>query len=333
MAKFPNLGAVAIGRNEGERLKQCLQSIIPQVVYIVYVDSGSSDGSLEFANSLGVATVALDDFAPFTAARARNAGFERLLEINPNLEFIQFVDGDCELVAGWLRHATEALQSDPKLAVVCGRRREKFPYATLYNLLCELEWDIPAGNVKESTGDALMRTIAVKQVNGYNDRLIAGEDPELCIRLRQAGWKILRLNSEMTLHDADMTHFKQWWKRSQRAGYAFAEGAWMYGQSPEKHWLKESRKIWLWGLGIPSLVVIGIAVVGSWGLLLLLGYLVSLGKTFHFYSSYGWSFREKLLYSAFCVFAKLPQVLGQLQFHVNRLLGRKALLIEYKLPD
>lgn len=326
-----SVGIVIIGRNEGKRLERSLSSAIGKTPYLVYVDSGSADGSSEWVRSQGVETVELDSSAPFTAARARNAGFCRLLEIVPNLEFVQFIDGDCELAENWLTLALEASQSSARIGVVCGRRREKFPHASLYNLLCDLEWDTPAGEVKESTGDALMRVSAFQSVNGYNPTLIAGEDPELCLRLRRQRWKILRLSAEMVRHDAEITRFGQWWKRSQRAGYSYAEGAWMYARSPERHYVRESQRIWLWGLWLPVISLLGIFWTGGWSLLLLLGYLALSLKTFLHYRTFSWDFRESFLYSSFCVLAKFPQVQGQIQFHRKRLLGLAPSLIEYKM--
>ncbi|MDJ0556394.1 MAG: glycosyltransferase family A protein [Microcoleaceae cyanobacterium MO_207.B10] len=328
--KPTNIGVVAIGRNEGDRLKRCLHSIIQQTDWIIYVDSGSTDDSPQLARSLGIETVELDFSVPFTAARARNAGFEKLLEIYPDIEFVQFIDGDCELAESWLSQAIEAFQPQPQLGVICGRRREQFPHASIYNLLCELEWDIPSGEVKSSMGDALMRVTAFAEVNGYNPSLIAGEDPELGIRLRQQGWKILRLSADMTYHDAQITRFSQWWKRSVRGGYAYAEGASMYGNTPEKHWVKESRRVWLWGLCLPLLFLVGIGCIGRWSFLLLIGYIIQLAKIFRFYQSYSWNLRDNLLYSGFCVLAKFPELLGQIKFHRNRLLKQQSVLIEYK---
>ena len=83
------VGVVAIGRNEGERLRRCLQSLDPRAQPVVYVDSGSSDGSPKLARSMHVDGVDLDLDIPFTAARARNAGFEQLLKIAPEIEFVQ----------------------------------------------------------------------------------------------------------------------------------------------------------------------------------------------------------------------------------------------------
>src|SRR5688572_27955639 len=129
-------GVVAIGRNEGERLRKCLESVARTSAAVVYVDSGSTDGSAAMARAMSVSVVDLDQSRPFTAARARNEGFERLIEIARDLEFVQFVDGDCEVIAGWIENAERALASDPKLAVVCGRRRERHPDASVYNRLC-----------------------------------------------------------------------------------------------------------------------------------------------------------------------------------------------------
>src|SRR5689334_13166902 len=201
------VGLVAIGRNEGERLRRCLASAIGRGLRIVYVDSGSTDGSVTLARSLGVDVVELDLSIPFTAARARNAGFEHLLRACPDLEFVQFVDGDCEIVDGWLTKAEEFLREHPEFAVVTGRRRERFPGASVYNRICDIEWHTPVGEMHWCGGDTMMRASALRQVNGFDPAFIAGEEPELCVRLRDKGWKIYRLDAEMTSHDADMHHF------------------------------------------------------------------------------------------------------------------------------
>lgn len=326
-----DVGIVAIGRNEGERLRRCLLSLVEFSSYIVYVDSGSTDESMEVARSLSVNVVDLDLSIPFTAARARNTGFEHLLKVNPNIQFVQFVDGDCEVVQGWLEEAYRQLQTHPEIAVVCGRRREKFPENSIYNRLCDLEWDSAIGESKYCGGDAMMRVSALRQVGGYNPNLIAGEEPELCVRLRQQGWKIWRINAEMTLHDAQMLVFPQWWKRNIRGGHAYAEGAYLHGKSPERHWLKDSRSIWLWGFIIPLLSLSLVVLTHGWSLMLLLGYPLLTYRIYKNKSQEGLSNQDAFLYAIFCVIGKFPQLQGQIQFHVNRFLGKQNRLIEYKL--
>ena len=153
MLHLKRIGLVVIGRNEGERLRQCLLSGIGKVAHIVYVDSGSTDGSIELARALGVDVVELDLSTPFTAARARNAGFAHLLQKDAQLEFVQFVDGDCEVVEGWIGSALAQLEAQSDVAVVCGRRRERFPEQSIYNRLCDMEWDTPIGEAKACGGD------------------------------------------------------------------------------------------------------------------------------------------------------------------------------------
>lgn len=206
-----NTGLVAIGRNEGERLRACLESVLNELEHIVYVDSGSTDGSVELAKSMGVCVVELDMSLNFTAARARNAGWRALLEQMPDVDCVQFVDGDCVIERGWLHAAREFLAVNQDYAVVGGRLRERFPENSIYNYMCDLEWDTPVGEAKSCGGISMMRLDALKSIGGFRSELIAGEEPELCVRLRKAGWKIYRLQDNMAWHDAAMTRFGQWW--------------------------------------------------------------------------------------------------------------------------
>jgi glycosyltransferase involved in cell wall biosynthesis len=321
------IGVVVIGRNEGQRLERCLQSLVGRADQLVYVDSGSTDGSVQLARRLGVEVVALDMTQPFTAARARNEGFACLQGIVPGIRHVQFVDGDCEVDAGWLGKAQAFLDQHPDVAVVCGRRRERFPQRSVYNLLCDLEWDTPVGEAKACGGDALMRVDAFMAVSGFRPELIAGEEPELCVRLRAGGWKVWRLADEMTLHDAAMTRFGQWWRRSLRAGYAYAEGAYLHGQTPERHWLRESRRAWLWGLQLPLAILVLSLVSGGWGLWLLLVYPLQIVRLARRGER---STRENWWQAVFLVLGKFPEMLGQAKFLLNRYAAGKALLIEYK---
>jgi GT2 family glycosyltransferase len=325
-ALLDDVAVVAIGRNEGERFRRCLQSVLPNCPHVAYVDSGSTDGSAEFAKAEGAEVVVLDTGAPFTAARARNAGLQRVLAAMPGTAFIQFVDGDCEIEDGWLAEARAYLSAHPDVAVVFGRRRERFPDASIYNLICDLEWQAPRGKALYCGGDAMFRVDALRQVGGYRPDLIAGEEPELCVRLRQKGWAIQSLGSPMTLHDAAMTRFSQWWRRSMRAGYAFAQGAHIHGAPPERHWVREARRGLIWGLGLPA-AILGAALVTPWALLLVGVYPAQVARLY---------LRQRagepgaLRISAFQVLGKLPEALGQLRFWWNHLTRREAHLIEYK---
>ncbi|MES2541484.1 MAG: glycosyltransferase [Pseudomonadota bacterium] len=313
------IGAVIIGRNEGARLVACLASFPDWVRPLVYVDSGSTDGSAATARAAGAEVVALDMALPFTAARARNAGFARLRELGAP-EFVQFVDGDCRIQPGWPEAADAFLSARPDAAVVCGRRREIHPEASIWNRLCDAEWDTPPGPAKACGGDALMRVAAVAEVGGYDPGLIAGEEPELCVRLRRAGWEVWRIDQEMTLHDAAMKRIGQWWKRTRRGGHAFAEGAAMHGAPPERHWVAETRRAVLWGAVLPLVILLGLVVTPWAGVLLLLYPLQVLRLS----RRLGW---ER---AAFLVLGKFPEAQGVLEYNLNRVRRRRAVLIEYK---
>ena len=229
------------------------------------MDSGSSDDSVSWALSQGIDVVQLDEGTPFTAARAHATGFRHLRKTAPEIAFCQFIDGDCISIISGRKNALGYLATRPNLAAVCGRRREKCPEKSVYNGLCDREWDTPIGEARYFGGDVMMRVAALDQVGGYRDDLIAGEEPELCVRLRGADWVLWRLSSEMTLHDANMTSFTQWWRRTVRSGYAFAQGAHLHGAPPERHWLWESRRAWLWGTWLPALCLTMSAALWPWG--------------------------------------------------------------------
>lgn len=320
-------GVVVIGRNEGERLEKCLDSVIGLAGRVIYVDSGSTDGSVAMARAKGVVVVDLDMSIPFTAARARNEGFRRLRALAPDLAYVQFVDGDCEVTDGWLGKAATFLDHRKDVAVVCGRLREKYPARTIYNMLCDIEWDTPVGDAKGCGGIAMMRVGAFESVQGFRVDLIAGEEPELCVRLRASGWRIWRLGDEMALHDAAMTRFGQWWTRTVRGGYAFAAGAHLHGAPPERYGVRESLSAWFWGLGIP-LGVFGLTwCLGVWALFLMLVYpfqvvrLATRGER---------SPRENWWRAAFLVLGKFPEMLGQAKFFFQKSLGGQTRLMEYK---
>jgi GT2 family glycosyltransferase len=322
------VGVVVIGRNEGQRLVRCLKSLSGKGFIVVYVDSGSTDSSMNEATKLGAKTLTLDMKIPFTAARARNAGFQHLMQISPNLKFVQFVDGDCEVMPDWINTGVDFLEMHHNVAIVSGRCRERHPEQSTYNLMCDLEWNTPIGEAKASGGNALMRVNAFQEVNGFRNQLIAGEEPELGVRLRLAGWKIWRLDAEMVLHDAAMTKFSQWWKRNIRGGYAFAEGANLHGAPPERHWVKESRRSWIWGLVIPVVIILAGFFNWKYGLIIALIYPIQIFRL---------AMKNKkelkphlLLLACFSVLGKFAEVYGQLRFHYQRLFGRVVQLIEYK---
>lgn len=324
------IGVVVIGRNESDWLAPSLSSVSAAAPRMVYVDSGSTDDSVAVAGRAGVASHELDPSRPFSAARARNEGFDRLLAAHPDLEAVQFVDGDCTIDRGWLTRAVGLIGEHADTAIVCGRLRERDPSASIYQRLCDVEWDLPPGVIEECGGVFAVRVKAFREVGGFDASRIAGEEPELCSRLRAQGWKIRRTRDEMGLHDASIRHFSTWWRRSVRAGWAEAALA----QNPGRHLLPRAhaatRSNLAWGLGLP----VALALAAYLGPLALAALVSALLLQWHRiargFQTRGRSGDDSRLYAAFIILGKLPQAWGALRFASDRLRGRATGLIE---PD
>ncbi|MEO5768844.1 MAG: glycosyltransferase family A protein, partial [Polyangia bacterium] len=251
------VGVVAIGRNEGDRLTRCLESVPPGVRGVVYVDSGSSDDSVINARRQGVEVVDLDMSVPFTAGRARNAGFDRLMELHPSLKMVHFVDGDCEFVRDAIEAAVAEMDTAPDIVAVCGWTRERHPDHTPFNVLCDMEWRMrPVGDTQAFGGIFLVRASAFKAVGGFNPEVIAAEDDEVGIRLRKAGGRFRRIDHVSVLHDAAITHIHQWWTRAKRCGHGFAQVADMHGGPPDHYFVNHVRRSCAWGLGLPAVATV-----------------------------------------------------------------------------
>lgn len=334
----PRIGIVAIGRNEGERLKACLRSLPPGCA-AVYVDSGSSDGSVAFARSLGVAVVELDMSTPFTAARARNAGLDALMAAADGPpDFVQMIDGDCILVDDWIGAGVAALTADDSLAVVFGRLRERFPERSVYNRICDIEWDVPVGDAMACGGIALFRTRPLIDAGSYDPTLIAGEEPDLCARLRGRGLRIRRIAGDMALHDAAMTRFGQYWRRARRSGHAYAELAWRGGDAADPLWRRQVKSILVWAGLLPALILIAAAIAlathsapaGAVAAGLALLYPVQIARIAIHQRRQGLPAPLAHARAALLVAGKFAELGGVLLYHRRRLAGQRSGLIEYR---
>jgi glycosyltransferase involved in cell wall biosynthesis len=321
------VGVIVIGRNEGVRLQRCLDSMPNTNKDIVYVDSGSQDDSVEGTRARGIEVVELDMSIPFTAARARNEGVNRLLTLNLSLRYVFFVDGDCEIVDGWMEKAFRFMEQRDDVAAVCGWRREKYPESSIYNSLIDLEWQVPAGRTLSCGGDSLMRIAAFRQATGFRDDLICGEEPELCLRLRKLGWTIWCLAEPMTLHDAAIFSIGQWFRRAVRSGYGFANGAALHGGPPERMWIAECRRLWMWGFLFPLTILLLSFAVSAWFMLLFLVYPL---RVFRLFLRGKYSRRHNWWNAVSLVVCHFPQFWGQLKYATDRLSRSRSRIIEYK---
>lgn len=327
-----DVGAVVIGRNEGERLARCLDSLRGTVAHVVYADSGSSDGSVALARARGAEVVELPRGTPMNAARGRNAGFARLRALAPGLEYVFFVDGDCLVEPGFLAEARATLAAEPDLGAVCGRRRELHPEASLYNRVVDCEWNTPVGESDGFGGDVLVRAAALAAVGGYDEQMNQGEDPETAFRLRVGGWRIRRIARDMTRHDVALLTFAAWRRRHRRGGHAYAHGAWKHCGHPRRYNQRAVLSILAWGAALP-LVALGAApFTRGLSLALLALYALQWWRIRAHRLRQGDEARTAGRYALLITYGKLEEALGVLSCFLALARGGKARVIEYKAP-
>ena len=329
------VSVVVIGRNEGDRLHRCLQSI-SQIKHpdfdleVIYVDSGSEDGSVTLAEEAGARVIALQPERP-SAALGRNAGWRAA-----NGSTILFLDGDTVLHPDFVANSLPDL-STPDIAVIWGHRRELYPRRSMYNRVLDLDWIYLAGPTLYCGGDALFRRSVLAETGGFDELLIAGEEPELCRRIAALGFTILHVDRPMTGHDLAITRWRQYWKRSTRAGHAFAEVSERLRATGQTFWMGESRRNRNRALVLVGLCLAGLAASLYFGSILP-GVIVCV-----FFAAISvrsaWKARWKsddrvalLLYGIHSHLQQVPIYCGQLQYKWNRYRGKRVHLLEYKQP-
>jgi GT2 family glycosyltransferase len=325
-------GIVVIGRNEGERLLSCLRSVQDLHAPVVYVDSGSSDGSPERAAPFCAAVVRLDPAKPFSAARARNEGAAALLALDPTLELVQFLDGDCILIQGWFDAATTAMALEPRRGVVFGQLEERHPDASIYNRLCALEWRSRPGDLDRFGalgGIMMVRAAVFRSVGGFDPQVIAGEDAEFGVRVGEAGFTVTKLDVRMATHDADIHRFRQWWRRAVRSGHAIGQRFSLHGSGPSFDCARERRSVLLWAGALPLAMVSAAPFTRGLSLLMASAYLLLAHRVAKYRRAQGDDAADARLYARFVVLGKFAEGVGLLQFALNRLAGRYR-IIEYK---
>ncbi len=318
-----NIAVVVIGRNEGERLARCLASLTMHDVPVIYVDSASSDNSIEIARAAAIEFIELDSQIALTAARSRNAGFDWMMRSKGPIKYIQFIDGDCELDESWLEAAVNFLDENDEVAAVCGRLREKYPNKNIFTRLSDIGWYIPPGQIEACGGIVTVRSKIFEELGGFNVDLIAGEEPEFYFRMREKEWKINSLDQKMATHDAAIESYGQWFTRSMRTGFAYA--------SAEKWgaWAKQRRSLLFWGGVLPILFLLSLFWMPFVATGIAALYVVQVLRTYLGLNvPYGAS--DRLLYASFCIIDKFSEFVGYMKYTIAKWRNKDQPLIEYK---
>jgi GT2 family glycosyltransferase len=268
--------------------------------------------------------------SPFSAARARNEGFACAMMAAPDAAFVQFVDGDCALIDSWLKRGMAALNERADVGVVCGHVREIHPEASVYNRLFDLEWRHSPGEVNACGGIFMVRASVFRAVGGFRADVIAAEDNEFCVRVRRLDEKIVLLDTAMVWHDAAMRRFTEWWRRARRTGHAYAQVAALHGKSEERYFVRECRRVWLWGLAIPAIALGLAAFTRGVSLLVLLFYGPQFGWIVRNARKRGWPLGDAMVYAFFTALSKFPAVEGMIAYHWRHWRGVSMTIMEHK---
>lgn len=315
----PAIGVIVIGRNEGERLRRSLAAVMSEGAPVLYVDSASTDGSVELARSLGADVYRLDSSEPLSAARARVEGVGELLRQSNAVRYLQFVDGDCELASGWLSKAAEYLEEHPAAAVVCGHLSERVGVVPLYSRLSPQTWKQPIGEIDACGGVFMIRRTVYEAVGGFNPALLTREERDLCVRVRASNGRIIRLDCPMAQHDSGITCFGQWWARAVWGGYGDALSM---RCSPANRW--RLLRVWVNAIGPPLLIIGGAAglICSRWPAIAILvgigAMLLQLARIALARCRQGDSIADALEFAGFAVLRSLAGSLGFLRCFVQR---------------
>jgi GT2 family glycosyltransferase len=322
-------GIVLIGRNEAPRLQHTLLSLRGTSDPVIYVDSGSTDGSPEIAERSRTRVLRLTE-GPFSAARGRQAGFDRLAADDDGLEYVQFLDGDCTLSEGWLDDAQQFLDDSPDVAAVAGRLCEEHAASSLLLRVVQVDWDLPFGQTDVIGGNSLMRVAALAAVGGWRADLVAGEELDLSSRLRARGFELHRIERDMCRHDIGITRWSELWRRAIRTGHSYAELAILHPRTGPARWRRRTLGNVGYGLILPLAFVVGVLAYRPLAAFALAIYLLLVGRLAAGRLRRRDPVRVAFAYALATTVCKVAASIGVLKLAVSRITRRDPVLMEYK---
>lgn len=197
------LSVVLISKNQEWNIARLIESVLRETApfaskEIVLVDSASTDRTTDIAARYPIVVLKLHPCQRLTAAAGRYVGYR-----HTQGDLVLFLDGDMELCEGWLRQAAQVIRSRPEVAVVCGRVIDR-PLETPGSGAAPVEPALPeaanATDVLHGGGAALYRRAVLELVGTFNPYLYSDEEPELCLRIRHAGYRVLKLAYPIAFH-------------------------------------------------------------------------------------------------------------------------------------
>jgi glycosyltransferase involved in cell wall biosynthesis len=197
-----DLSIVIIARNEAKNIARAIESVLRAVEHwpqteILLVDSASTDATVETAKQYPINIVRLDPNWFLSVAAGRHIGMHYTRG-----ELVLHMDGDMELDPEWVNQSVSFILDHPQVAAVGGYWRNI--YMRDGQIISEEDQNRdPQGRVLQVQyvgGASLYRRSAILQVGGFQPFIRGEEDVDLCMRLRHAGYKIVRLPYRMSRH-------------------------------------------------------------------------------------------------------------------------------------
>lgn len=202
--ELPGVSLVVIGKNEANNLEDTFNAILkmdypPEKIEIIYVDTGSADKSVQIATQYAHRVFVEQSRWP-TSGLARNRGL-----IEAKHEIIHFIDGDISISKDYLKQAVNRILL-PEVDAVTGyfveKRTDKF-----FNRIMDIRRDGINHQERfcESTnGGGTYLKSKLLLVNGYDERILKGQESDLGIRYREKGFRILFIDQIQGVHNFDI---------------------------------------------------------------------------------------------------------------------------------
>lgn len=167
---------------------------------IIYVDSASTDRTVEIACQYPVGVYRLPPENQLTPAAGRFTGFKKAKG-----KLLLFLDGDQQLWPGWLEKGLRILDANPDVAGVTGvevfLKPDQKPED--YTGPGPETFDDRYFQVRQTSGPALFRRTVLEELGPYHPFLYSEEEPEMCLRFRSHGYRLLRTYHPIVFHYSD----------------------------------------------------------------------------------------------------------------------------------
>lgn len=198
------LTVVIIGRNEEQFIGGAIESVLRVQTHIpnleiIFADSASTDRSIEIAKQYPIRILQLRKEWPLSVAAGRFTGY-----LHSHGEYVFFQDGDSFAEPDWLVQAVGFMEAHPEYGAVAGVLDEKYVDAygnCIGGVANVFEQDLSRRvcDCKNLGGIALYRRRAMQVAGPVNPYLPTAEDHELCMRIRNAGFKVARVEGCMAV--------------------------------------------------------------------------------------------------------------------------------------